>query len=198
MNHQLLSIPLFLAGVSAGAQAPGNPPPPPSAVQVTDTSHITRFIAGPGDQLQGLMLRNGTFVALSPGLAHRIPSGLNKSASVQVAGDEFSYAGSKTIQARTITIAGVSYADDLPPVGPGAVDPGPAGGPPAPPPGPRGLRGGPPPPRPCDAPPPPPAGANPAGGPPPAPGATPPPPDGMTPPVAQQGDAPPPPQTQSR
>ncbi|WP_446742417.1 hypothetical protein [Silvibacterium acidisoli] len=168
MNHQILSIPLFLAAVSAGAQAPGNSPPPPSAAQVAETSHIARFVAGPGDRLQGLMLRNGTFVVLSPGLAQRIPSTLRKSASVQVAGDEFSYSGSKTIQARAITIAGVSYADDAPRVGPG-----PAGGPPAPPREPRGRRDDP---RPCDAPLPPPQGA--------------PPPDGVTPP------APPPPTPQ--
>lgn len=190
MNHQLLSVSFFLAAISAGAQAPGNPPPPPSTpARVTETSRIARFLAGPGDQLQGLMLRNGTFVALSPGLVQRIPSGLSKSASVQVAGDAFSYGGSKTIRARTITIAGVSYADDAPHVAFDSNDLGVAGGPPAPPREPRGFRAGPRPRRPCDAPPPPPQGAKPVGGPPEAPGVAPPPQrDGIPPtPPAPQG-----------
>ncbi|MEK6398194.1 MAG: hypothetical protein V4734_08920 [Terriglobus sp.] len=131
-----------------------------------------------------MILRNGTFVSLSPGLAQRLPLEMSKSAQVQVAGDEFTYSRTKTIQARTITIAGVSYTDDAPRVGPDGAGPvGPVDGPPPPPREVGGPRSGPRPPRPCDAPPPPPAGTGPADG---QPAMTP----GVPPPPPPSGGAP--------
>ena len=192
MNQQLFSLSFLLVAVSAGAQAPANPSVPlPGASEATVTSRVSRYVAGPGDRPQGLLLRNGTFVALSPALAQRMPESSSKSASVQVTGEEFTYSGSKTIQARTITLAGVSYTDD----GPAGRAPGiasPAGDPPPPPPPPRAprmARPGPPPPCGAPAPPPPPAPASAvppppgAGSPPSGPGvaAPPPPPDGAMP-----------------
>src|ERR1700733_3911534 len=178
MNRMLMSLLPLVAVACAGAQAPA------PLNTVTETSRVARFVAGPGDRPQGALLRNGTFVTFSPGLAQRLPASLSKNASLQVVGEEFSYQGSKTIQARSVTIAGVSYNDEGPmPGNPNFGPSGPGGEPKAvlpPPPLPRV----PPPPPPgatTPPPPPPPAGAPPAG----APGAAlapPPPSDRATPP----------------
>jgi len=141
MNRMLMSFLPLVAVVCAGAQAPA------LANTVTETSKVARFVAGPGDRPQGALLRNGTFVAFSPALSQRLPATLSKSAPMHVVGQGFSYEGSKTIQASSVTIAGVSYNDDGPLAsGPNAVPPPPApgvppqllsgpGGPPPPPPG---------------------------------------------------------------
>ena len=164
MNRILMSLLPLLAAACAAAQAPA------LANTVTETSKISRFVAGPGDRPQGALLRNGTFVTFSPGLARRLPASLSRNASLQVVGEQFSYEGSRTIQARSVTVAGVSYNDDGPLAGgAGIAMPGPYGGPnpgplppPAPgvPPPPPSGRGGPRPPRAgaTTPPPPPPAG----------------------------------------
>jgi hypothetical protein len=145
MNRVLRSIlPLLpvVATLSATAQAP------PAAAQnsVVETSRIARFLAGPGDRPQGVLLRNGTLVTFTPGLAQQLPATIAKGTAVRVAGDELTYNGSKTVEARTITVAGTSYQDvpsSTPPVPPPTpAQPGPraAAAPPPPPP---------PPPSPC-------------------------------------------------
>ena len=103
MNRMLMSFLPLAAVACAGAQAPI------PASTVTETSRVARFVPGPGDRLQGALLRSGTFVAFSPGLAQRLPASLSENASLQVVGEEFSYEGSKVIQARSVTIAGGSY-----------------------------------------------------------------------------------------
>jgi hypothetical protein len=146
MNRVMQSILPFVAVASAVAQVPAVAPPPPSAaVSVTESSRVARFIAGPGDRPQALLLRNGTFVALSPGLSQRLPVSLRKGTSLQVTGDEFAYDGNRTVQAVSITVAGVSYADDPPPAAGAAM-------PPPPPPPPGGVGAAPPPPPPCGVP----------------------------------------------
>jgi hypothetical protein len=202
MNRMLMSFLPLVAVACAGAQvaAPAN--------TSTETSKVSRFVAGPGDRPQGALLRNGTFVTFSPGLSQHLPASLSRNASLRVVGERFSYAGSRTIQARSVTIAGVSYNDDEPVAGTPNIGPvGPGGGrntlqppppqPPPPPPPPPPAPGIPPPPPPPPIgrggpPPPPPPGAmipsplsagSPAAG---APGAAtvpPPPPDGATPPA---------------
>jgi hypothetical protein len=209
MNRALQCLLPFVAAVSAVAQVPAATPPPASASNtITESSRIARFVAGPGDRPQGLLLRNGTFVALSPRLAQELPASLHKGTALQVTGEELSYAGSKTVQARTITIAGVAYPDEPPAMagGPAGVQaPPPPGAPPppapmagagAPPPPPPPRRPGaplappPPPPAPCGVTPPTPdaKGTPPA---PPAKEAVPPPPapDGGTPAVPPAGPA---------
>ena len=195
MNRIAMSLLPFVAAACAAAQ-----PPVPTA-SVTESGRVAGFVAGPGDRPQGVLLRNGTFVTFSPGLAQRLPASLSKRATLQVVGERFSYAGSQTIQARTVTIAGVSYNDDGPAAGspnmagrPG-ISIGPDGPPPPPPPPAPGAI---PPPSPTQAgvpPPPPPARRS---GPPApmAPGAPPPPPaaSGLVTPVGASGrvSAPPP------
>lgn len=174
MNRMLMSFLPLLAVACAGAQAPA------LANTVTETSKVARFVAGPGDRPQGALLRNGTFVIFSPGLAQRLPATLSKSAPLQVIGDGFSYEGGKTIQARSVTIAGVSYNDDGPMPGNPDVGPGPGAEPHAVPPPPLPSVPPPPPPSSATLPPPPPRGALPAGVP--GPAHVPPPPDGATPP----------------
>ena len=111
---------------------------PVSAPTVTETGRVSRFLPGPGDRPQGVLLRNGTFVTFSPGLAQRLPASLPRKASVQVVGEEFTYDGSKGIQAQTVTIAGTSYNDPVPlpgtayPAGRPGIMAGPAGAPPPP------------------------------------------------------------------
>jgi hypothetical protein len=166
MNRIAMSLLPFVAAACAAAQ-----PPAPSA-SVTESGRVARFVAGPGDRPQGVLLRNGTLVTFSPGLAQRLPASLPKRAMLQVVGERYSYAGNQTVQARTVTIAGVSYNDD----GPAAGDPNLAGRP--------GVGVGP------DGPPPPPApGAMPPMPPPPSPqaGVPPPPP---SPPPARRGGPP--------
>jgi hypothetical protein len=164
MNRALKTMLPFLVAAHAVAQSPAAPPPSLTA-SVTESSHVTRFVAGPGDRPQGLILRNGTFVALSPSLAQRLPVSLHKGTSLQVTGEALTYDGSRTVQARSITIAGVAYADDPAGVG-GGTPMGPATtAPPPPPPPPPGRAGAPPPPPPpCGvaAPPPPADGTAPA------------------------------------
>jgi hypothetical protein len=166
MNRALQSILPFVAVASAVAQAPAAAPPPPAAgIAITESSRVARFVAGPGDRPQGLVLRNGTFVALSPALSQRLPATLHKGTSLHVTGDEFVYDGSKTLQATSITVAGNAYADaplpmvadpaaaaqPAPPPGPGAPPLPRAVGPGAPPPPPPGGPAMPPPPPPCAA-----------------------------------------------
>ncbi len=136
MNRMFMSFLPLLAVAYAGAQTPA-----PANI-TTETSRVARFVAGPGGRPQGALLRNGTFVAFSPEIAQRLPTSLSKSALIRAVGEEYSYGGSKTIQARSVAIAGVSYNDaGLPPGGPNAVAPsGPGCGtrtvPPLPPPAP--------------------------------------------------------------
>ena len=172
MNRILMPFLPLLAVVCAGAQVPA------PANTVTATSKVARFIPGPGDRPQGALLRNGTFVTFSPGLSQRLPASLSRNASLQVAGEGFSYKGSRTIQARSVTIAGVSYNDDGPRPGNSSLvgRSGPGDGP-----GDRPNAAPPPPPPPAPGvPPPPPSGR---GGPPPPPlgAVTPPPPTGVAP-----------------
>ena len=192
MNRMLMSFLPLVAATWVAAQ------PPVATPSVTETSRVSRFVAGPGNRPQAVLLRNGTFVTFSPGLAQRLPSSLPKNASMRVSGQQFSYDGSRSIQARAVTIAGVSYND----AGPLAASPGivgaggpsgglspspaapppPSPGAPPPPPPPAGPGKPPPPPSVAPAPPRPPASAvaappaspNPAG-PPPHAGTAPPP-----------------------
>lgn len=157
----------------------------------TATSRVSRFVPGPGDRPQGALLRNGTFVLFSPELAQRLPASVPKSVTLQVEGEGFSYDGNRAIQARTVTMAGVSYTDDGPVagnaglVGPSRTADGPNPPPPpapgVPPPPPAGRIG----PPPCAvAVPPPPAGG---------PGGVvqpPPPPLGIAPPSGTSGPSP--------
>jgi hypothetical protein len=136
-------LPLVTAASAVAQVSPAAPPPSTPAAGITESSRVARLIAGPGDHPQALILRNGTFVALSPTLSQRLPASLHKGTSLQITGDEFVYDGSKTVQARAITVAGIAYTDDAP-------APGMATAPPLPPP----SRGAPPPP----PPPPPPCG----------------------------------------
>ena len=159
MNRILMSFLPLVTVACAGAQAPA------PANTVTETSRVVRFVAGPGDRPQGALLRDGTFVTFSPGISQRLPASLARNSSLQVVGEEFTYKGSKTIQARSLTIAGTSYVDDgslagtSTPVGPSGPGGGPTALPPPPPPGvpppPPGVM--------TPAPPPPSAGAPPAG-----------------------------------
>jgi hypothetical protein len=172
MNQALRTI-LSLLPVAATLSAAGQAPPVPTqANPVVETSHIARFLAGPNDRPQGLLLRNGTFVIFSPTLAQQLPAAINRGTAVRVAGDELIYDGNKTVAARSISIAGVSYQDALPSTAPPVPPPPPAqpgtGVAAAPPPPP-------PPPPPCRTvappPPPPPAAAVPNAPPPPSPAA---------------------------
>jgi hypothetical protein len=161
MNRAAFSILPFVVVASVVAQVPAAAPPAPSTDIVTETSRIARFVAGPGDRPQGFLLRNGTFVILSPGLAQRLPASFTKDTPLQVTGDAFSYQDSKTVQARTIIVAGVSYADDstAPGAAPVGIAPPPPPAPGMPPPPPPGGPGAPPPPPPCGVAAPPPVGA---------------------------------------
>jgi len=204
MNRQrfsLLSIFPLAGTLVVSAQTSPPPTAAPQANSIVESSRISRFVAGPGDRPQGLLLRNGTFVNLSPGLSQQLPTSLSKNASVKVSGDLLTYDGSKTIEAHNITIAGVAYTEGVggPVVGAAAPAPPPAAGPAA------SGPAGPPPPPPCAAgepppPPPPPGGPGRAAPPPPANGATAPPPPpaagapaGTPPPPAPDGAAPTPP-----
>ena len=197
MNHRLrffLPVLPIVATVSVAAQ----PPSPPALVlgqanSVVETSRVARFLAGPGDRPQGLLLRNGTFVTLRPSLAQQLPPTIGRNASIRVAGDELSYNGNKTIEAHSITVAGVSYED----AAPAAKAPEAGMGTAPPPPAPRGPGAGP---R-NDVPPPPPAGCGPVAPPPPPASpagrlntpAPPPPGDAPQPPPAPAGSTPAPP-----
>lgn len=129
MNRISLSL-IPVAGVcTALAQTPV-PPAGPFNI-VTRTGKIARVLAGPGDRPQGFLLRDGTFVILPPGLSQRMPSTLFTNTSIRVAGDEFTYDGSRTIHAQHILLAGISY--DVPPPAPAPL-PRPAVSRPAPPP----------------------------------------------------------------
>ena len=168
MNRSFLWFVLVAIALSAApAQTPVPPPAAPANI-ITENSRVNRFVAGPGNHLEGLLLRNGTFVVLPPDLSSRMPLSIAKDSTITVTGDEFTYQGSRTIHAQSILIAGVTYQDAPPPA--------PAG--PQPPPRPGAAANGVPatPGRPCPtatpAPPPPPsAPARPA-----APAATAPPP----------------------
>jgi hypothetical protein len=178
MNRTILSLLSLLTvtgTLAARAQAPPvNPPTNSTIVQ----SRISRFIAGPGDRPQGLLLRDGTFVNLSPGLSLQLPSSFPEKASVQVAGDALTYNGSRTIEAHNITIAGITYNEG--PADPTSPCTAAVPRPPAP-----GVRPNvPPAPAPDDAapPPPPPPDANPLDVPPPPPAGPPLPTNGNPPP----------------
>lgn len=192
MNRMLMSFLPLVAVACAGAQVA------PAANTVTENSKVSRFVAGTGDRPQGALLRDGTFVAFSPELAQRLPASLPRNSSLQVVGESFSYESNRTIQARSVTIAGVSYNDagpvagtpDIGPSGPSGPGGGPGALPPLPPPPAPGVppppsgRGGPPPPPPPPGammPTPLPAGARTQGVPGGAP-VPPPQPDGVTPP----------------
>jgi hypothetical protein len=171
MNRTLFL--LALAVPPAFSQTPAAPPPPNvtqpgaptpiAAATGTTSSHITRVVTGPDGRAQGLLLRNGMYVNLSPRLSQQIPAGISHRASVSASGPEFGTGSDKTIQAQQITIAGVAYNDVAGMEGAPAGPPPPNGGAVPPPPG--GLRGAvpPPPPPPCanGAVPPPGAGAPP-------------------------------------
>lgn len=122
MNRILLSLTPVVAVCTALGQTPAAPPEPSSNI-ITETGKIARVLAGPGDRPQGFLLRNGTFVVLPPGLSRRMPPTLSTNTSVRVAGDEFTYHGNRTIQARHILLAGISYDDVAPavPAPPSAV-----------------------------------------------------------------------------
>lgn len=196
MNRKLRSIvPILSMAASVTALAQGTPPPAQST-PVVETSRISRFMAGAGDRPLGLLLRNGTFVTFSPGLAQQLPPSIDRGSLVRVSGNELVYNGSKTVEARSISIAGVAYQDTPgvppPPVPPSPVPPPPSRpptgervgqpgaqmmAPPAPPRrGPRAMAVPPPPPAPCGLaapqPPPPPPAAGAHAPVPPAPGAT--------------------------
>ena len=184
----ILSLLSIVATLPAAAQSPAAAPPV-AANQIVETSRIARFLAGPGDRPQGFLLKNGTFVTLSPGLAQQLPATMKKNETIQVAGDALSYNGNKTIEARSVTVAGVGYLEANPVAGPPAAQgmAAPAPPPPAPgaPPSPRAPRPGlaaapPPPPVACGPgappPPPPPIAGGPVAPPPAAPGNVPPPP----------------------
>lgn len=128
--------PLF-AQAPALPSTPGGPSPTslltPAAISVTESSRINRVIPGPDGRPQAFLLRNGTFVALTPGLTQQIPNTVRRSVSVRVTGQTFGKSGEKTIQAQHVTIAGVSY-DDAPGSVPVPPPPQPSSEAPAPPP----------------------------------------------------------------
>lgn len=187
---QLLPLALACTALPLHAQAP-QPTPPAAARDVqtpsttaAETSRISHLVAGPDGRPQGFLLRNGTFVTLSPGLAQQMPTTVRRNTTVRVRGPEYASSGQKTIQAQTVTIAGVAYKDvagsPMMPAAAGVaapprLSPGTPGAAPPPPPG--GAPGAVPPP------PPPPVGG---------PGAVPPPPP---PPPCGVAAAPPPPAT---
>jgi hypothetical protein len=118
MTPKVLSILPILpiaALLSAAAQSPSHVPqasaPPKS---IAETSRISRFLVGPENRPQGFLLRNGTFVMLPLGLAQQLPAAVAKNATVRISGNEFSYYGNKTIEAQSVTVAGVSYNDQGP------------------------------------------------------------------------------------
>jgi len=166
MNRSFLSFVLVAVASSAPAQTPAPPPAGPTNI-ITENSRVNRFVAGPGNRMEGLLLRNGTFVVLPPGLSSRMPIDIARDSTITVTGDEFTYQGSRTIHAQSILIAGVVYRDVPPPA--------PAAPPPPPPPGAAAgrLRG-------------------PAGRPCPAASAPPPPPSAPAPPAAPARAAAPP------
>jgi len=191
MNRLLLLFALSVPSVFA--KTPAAPPPPapnqtgvPQPMPVASSatsSRISRVIAGPDGHAQGLLLRNGTFVNLAPGLSQQIPSDLRRNLRVNVSGAAYGVGTDRTIQAQQLTIAGITY-NDAAGIGAGPVGrlPQPSGMPAPPPPGATGI-----------APPPPPPLPGPAGAVPPPRGglvAPPPPPPGMaSPPAAPDASA---------
>lgn len=156
LHLSILPIVSIVATVAGAAQvAPPAPPPPIQGTSIVVTGRISRVLTGPEGRPQGFLLRNGTFVTLSPTLAQQLPTTIGRNSSVRLSGGEFSYHGDKTIAASSLTVAGVSY-EDTAPVGPPPGTPGPglpSAVPPSPPPpstagqlgpGPRGPVAGPP------------------------------------------------------
>jgi hypothetical protein len=191
--------------LAAFSQTPPPPPadvaaplPPPRMAQVqgglsaTHSSRVAAVVYGPQGEVQGLTLRDGVAVTLSPDLGMRLQSNISRGSRIQVSGIQRVIAGQTCLVAQSLTANGQTFVASATPPDP---RPGFAGGAPPPPPppaGPRGPRG------PADrrpGPPPPPDGAAPP--PPPTPdagGATPPPPPvGATPPASPAGTPPPPP-----
>ena len=165
---------LPLVAQTLPAPPTGAPPSAPARTAsvsldpVTQHSRIAHTLEGPDGRPQGFLLRNGTFVSLTPGLSQQLPTSLQRGASLTVSGFP-GREGAKTIQARSVTVAGVSYSDAAGvallaggaprppapqrPAAPGAVAPPPpppvvVPGAPAPPPPPPGGPGAPPPPTP--------------------------------------------------
>jgi hypothetical protein len=180
----------------------GQTPPPPPMAQVqagqatTHSSRVAAVIYGPQGEVQGLTLRDGVAVTLSPDLGMRLQSNVIRGSRVQVSGIQRVIAGQTSLVAQSLTANGQTFvASSTPNPGPGLV----SGTLPLPPPpaAPRGPLGSavrrqdapppPPPNRAALAPPPPPANAGQPG--------PPPPPDGSAPPNPPAG-TPPPPQPQ--
>src|ERR1700761_1497510 len=86
MNRLLIFIALIAPPVFSQTPAAPLPPNPNQpgvaapvpAATVTTSSRISRVIAGPDGRAQGLLLRNGAFVNLSPGLSQQIPVGIRR------------------------------------------------------------------------------------------------------------------------
>jgi hypothetical protein len=191
MNHNRIILIAALAPVlalTAGAQTPAVPSPPPapgtaappsalavpaptqSGVPATYSSHVSAVVYGPQGEVQALTLRNGVAVSLPPDFGVRLQSSVVRGARIQVSGTRQVIAGQTSLIAQSVTANGQTFIAAAP-----AADQGPAAAgatPPPPPPfgGPRGPRGAGAPP-----PPPPPTGAS-APPPPPTDGAAPPPP----------------------
>ncbi len=96
MNRILLSLVPFAVACTALGQRPGVRPAATANI-VTESGKVARFVAGPGDRPQGFLLRNGTFVILPPSLSQRMPSTIPADTSIGVAGEEFTYPGSRTM-----------------------------------------------------------------------------------------------------
>ncbi len=113
MNRILLSLVPVAAAYTALGQTPGAQPASPADI-VSESGKVKWFVAGPCARPQGFLLRNGTFVILPPGLSQQMPATIPANAPISVAGSEFIYDGSRTIQARRVLLAGVTYEDVLP------------------------------------------------------------------------------------
>lgn len=128
MNRISLSLLPVAVACSALGQTPA---PSPTRVDVTDRGKVARFLAGPRGRPEGFLLGDSTFVIVPPGLSDRMPPTITTDAPISVTGEEFTYAGSRTIHARRIVIAGVSY-EEAPPGAPAPAPPAALAGAPRP------------------------------------------------------------------
>jgi hypothetical protein len=180
------------------AAAPGLPPAYQQTSQVTQSSRVRAFSAGPVGEMRSLYLQNGSVVDLTPALGGQLGPAIHKGEKITVTGTKSEINGQSLVEAASVRLndqtfsANAPMAIPLPPPGPlaeAAVPPTP-GAPQAPPSSLR-RRTKAAAPAPCEAPvdpPPPPPGF---GGPPP------PPPDGIAPPPPPPDGMPPPPPPQN-
>ena len=87
MNHRLLTLSILLAAGSAAAQTPPPPPAPDMQDAQTTSGHVKQYLLAPRGEVDGLLLTDGTQVAVPPHLQDTLTASVKPGDAIRVQGN---------------------------------------------------------------------------------------------------------------